>query len=133
MFSIAADAMFAEEAFSIGAEGAFGATDAIEVYIGAAYSESNNAAPLLMSAAFYDDAEILADEVFTIYGGVNFDVTETIVANAEVGYVDYTGGDLVYGAAGVTYAPGGNFETGVDVYADTDDLYAVTFSASKSF
>jgi hypothetical protein len=133
MFSLSADAVFAEDSFSIGAEGGFAATDTVEVYIGAAYSESNNAAPLLMSAAFYDDAAILADEVFTVYGGVNFDVTETIVANAEVGYVDYTGGDLVYGAAGVTYAPGGNFETGVDVYADTDDLYAVTFSSSKSF
>ncbi|WP_332714910.1 hypothetical protein [Pelagibacterium mangrovi] len=133
MFSLSADAMFADEAFNIAAEGAFGATDAIEIYIGAAYSESNNGLPLIMTAAYYDDAAIVTDELFTVYGGVNFDVTETIVATAELGYVDYNGGDLVYGAAGVTYAPGGNFETSVDVYGDTEDLYAITFNASKSF
>lgn len=129
MFSLDVDAAFSDaDGFAIGGQAGFDATDTIAVYVGAAYAEAAG----IMTATYYDNGA-LTGETFAVYGGVEADVTETIAANLEVGYVDYTTGDLVYGAAGVTYAPGGNFETGLDVYVDTDDVYALTFSASKSF
>ena len=125
MFTLDADAWFQEGGdFGIGAEGAFDATDTIEVYLGAAYE---------------DEFQVAAAgnvESFTVYGGVNADITETLSANAEVGYVEHSGavvGDYIYGVAGVTYAPGGGFETGLSVFADTDDHYKLTFEASKEF
>ncbi|SDG71347.1 porin [Pelagibacterium luteolum] len=129
MFSLDVDAAFTEaDEFAVAGEGSFGATDTIDVYLGAAYAEDAG----IMNATYYDNGALVG-ETFAVYAGVNAEVVENISVNAEVGYVDYSAGDLVYGAGGVTYAPGGNFETGLSAYADTDDVYAVTFSASKSF
>eukprot|EP00873_Tetraselmis_striata_P030307 jgi/Tetstr1/450571/TSEL_037607.t1 len=119
MFTLDVDAYIDEIAgdndWGIAAEGSFDATETVAVYIGAGYQE------------------VVAVDQFTVYGGVNADVTETISANAELGYVDVGGADYIYGAAGVTYAPGGGFETGLSVFADTDDHYKLTFEASKEF
>lgn len=116
MFSLDADTFFEDNGdWGIAGEGSFDATDTVAVYIGAGYQELG------------------AIDVFTVYGGVDVDVTETISANAEIGYTDFGGADYIYGAAGVTYAPGGGFETGLSVWADTDDHYKLTFEASKEF
>lgn len=116
MFSLDADTFFEDNGdWGIAGEGSFDATDTVAVYIGAGYQE------------------LAAIDVFTVYGGVDVDVTETISANAEIGYTDFGGADYIYGAAGVTYAPGGGFETGLSVWADTDDHYKLTFEASKEF
>ena len=117
MFSIDADAWFAEsDEWGIAAEGSFDATETVAVYLGAGYQD------------------LIFSEYFTVYGGVDFDVTETLTANAELGFVDESAvGDYVYGVAGVTYAPGGGFETSLSAFAATDDHYKVTFEASKEF
>lgn len=119
MFSLDVDAWIQEDGadsnWGVAGEGAFDATDTVEVYIGAGYQE------------------VATVDIFTVYGGVNADVTETIAANAELGYTDNGGADYIYGVAGVTYAPGGGFETGLSVFADTDDHYKLTFEASKEF
>lgn len=139
MFTLDADAAFAEgDQYFVGVEGSFAATDIIDVYVGAAYADG-----LLTRArvgsAYYGGQGDSWDEVGVVYGGVNVAATENISVNAEVGYVEYTRttatgfNDLVYGAAGVSYAPGGGFTSGLDVYADTEDAYAVTFNARKSF
>lgn len=136
MFTLDVDAVFAEgDEFFIGAEGGFAATDTVDVYLGANYAE-NLMARGSVKGNYYGDLTGV-ETLFTVYGGVKVALTETISANAEVGYVEGTIAgattDLVYGAAGVAYKPGGNFETSLDVYADTRDAYAVTFKASKSF
>ena len=117
MFSLDADAWFAEsDEWGIAAEGSFDATETVAVYLGAGYQD------------------LLVNEIFTVYGGVDFDVTETLTANAELGFVDESAvGDYVYGVAGVTYAPGGGFETSLSAFAATDDHYKLTFEASKEF
>ncbi len=116
MFTLDADAYFRDNSdWGIAGEGSFDATDTVAVYIGAGYQE------------------VAAVDIFTVYGGVDADVTETITANAELGYTDNGGADYIYGAAGVTYAPGGGFETSLNVFADTDDHYKLTFEASKEF
>ena len=117
MFTLKADSWFEDNGdFGVAGEGSFAATDTIDVYLGAGYQD------------------LVGVESFTVYGGIEADVTETIAATAELGYVDLTpGGDYIYGAAGVTYAPGGGFETGLSVFADTDDHYKLTFEASKEF
>lgn len=117
MFTLKADSWFEDNGdWGVAGEGSFGATDTIDVYLGAGYQD------------------LVGTESFTVYGGVEADVTETIAATAELGYVDETpGGDYIYGAAGLTYAPGGGFETSLNVFADTDDHYKLTFEASKEF
>lgn len=119
MFTLDVDAFIDEIAgdndWGIAAEGSFDATETVAIYIGAGYQE------------------VVAVDQFTVYGGVNADVTETIAANAELGYVDNGGADYIYGAAGLTYAPGGGFETSLNVFADTDDHYRLAFEASKEF
>jgi len=116
MFTLDADAYFRDNGdWGVAGEGSFDATDTVAVYIGAGYQE------------------VAAVDIFTVYGGVDADVTETIAANAELGYTDNGGADYIYGAAGVTYAPGGGFETSLNVFADTDDHYKLTFEASKEF
>ena len=116
MFTLDADAYFRDNSdWGIAGEGSFDATETVAVYIGAGYQE------------------VAAVDIFTVYGGVDADVTETITANAELGYTDNGGADYIYGAAGVTYAPGGGFETSLNVFADTDDHYKLTFEASKEF
>ncbi|WP_338607099.1 porin [Pelagibacterium nitratireducens] len=119
MFTLDVDAFIDEIAgdndWGIAGEGSFDATETVAVYLGAGYQED------------------VAVDIFTVYGGVDVDVTETIAANAELGYTDNGGADYIYGAAGVTYAPGGGFETSLNVFADTDDHYKLTFEASKEF
>jgi hypothetical protein len=116
MFTLDADAFFEDNGdWGVAGEGSFDATDTVAIYIGAGYQE------------------VAAVDIFTVYGGVNADVTETIAANAELGYVDNGGADYIYGAAGLTYAPGGGFETSLNVFADTDDHYRLAFEASKEF
>ena len=143
MFSLNADAVFAEnDDYFVGAEGSFAATDTVAVYVGATYSEGLLARERAGST-YYGDLSggdrVLWGEVWSVYGGVDVEVTENVSVNGEVGYVEYTAAgvvgtqDLVYGAAGVSYAPGGGFTSGLDVYADTQDAYAVTFNARKSF
>jgi hypothetical protein len=116
MFTLDVDGYFEDGGdWGVAGEGAFDATDTIAVYLGAGYQE------------------VAAVDQFTVYGGVNADVTETIAANVELGYTDNGVGDYIYGVAGVTYAPGGGFETSLNVFADTDDHYKLTFEASKEF
>ncbi len=119
MFTLDVDAFIDEIAgdndWGIAGEGSFDATETVAVYLGAGYQEDG------------------VVDIFTVYGGVDADVTETIAANAELGYTDNGGADYIYGAAGVTYAPGGGFETSLNVFADTDDHYKLTFEASKEF
>ncbi|AEQ51123.1 porin [Pelagibacterium halotolerans] len=116
MFTLDADAFFEDNGdWGVAGEGAFDATDTVAIYLGAGYQE------------------VAAIDIFTVYAGVDADVTETIAANAELGYVDNGGADYIYGAAGITYAPGGGFETSLSAFADTDDHYKLTFEASKEF
>jgi hypothetical protein len=116
MFSLDVDSFFEDNNdWGVAGEGSFDATDTVAIYIGAGYQE------------------VAAVDIFTVYGGVDADVTETIAANAELGYVDNGGADYIYGAAGITYAPGGGFETSLSAFADTDDHYKLTFEASKEF
>ncbi|WP_421950608.1 porin [Pelagibacterium sp.] len=119
MFTLDVDAFFEDSGeWGVAGEGSFDATDTVAVYLGAGYEEDTGT------------------DSWTVYGGVDVDVTEVIVANAELGYVERTGAivtDYIYGAAGVTYAPGGGFETGLTVYANTLDDYKLTFEASKEF
>ena len=119
MFSLRADAVFAEdESWGIAGEGSFAATETIDVYLGAGYQDDFN----------------VAGEVFTVYGGVDVAVTETISTYAELGYTDPDlDEDYVYGAAGVTYAPGGNFEASLDGFIATNDDYQLVFSMEKTF
>lgn len=119
MFSLRADAVFAEdESWGIAGEGSFAATETIDVYLGAGYQDDFN----------------VAGEVFTVYGGVDVAVTETISTYAELGYTDPDlDEDYVYGAAGVTYAPGGNFEASLDGFVATNDDYQLVFSMEKTF
>ena len=126
MFTLDVDAFFEDSGeWGVAGEGSFDATDTVAVYLGAGYEEDTSH---VTPAALV--------ESWTVYGGVDVDVTETIAANAELGYVERTGAivtDYIYGAAGVTYAPGGGFETGLTVYANTLDDYKLTFEASKEF
>src|SRR5690606_21228003 len=119
-------AIFTEdEDFGIAGEGSFAATDVIDVYLGAGYREDNVVGG--------------TDEIFTVYGGVDYAVTETISTYAELGYTEVNaaaaGGDedYVYGAGGVTYAPGGNFETSLEGFIATNDDYQLVFSMEKTF
>jgi hypothetical protein len=115
MFTLDADAFFEDNGdWGVAGEGSFDATETVAVYLGAGYQD-------------------IGVDQFTVYGGVDVDVTETIAANAELGYTDNGAADYIYGAAGVTYAPGGGFETSLNVFADTDDHYKLTFEASKEF
>ncbi|WMT88517.1 porin [Pelagibacterium sp. 26DY04] len=117
MFSLKADALFNDdEDFAIMGEGSFDATETVAVYLGAGYEE------------------LASVEIFTVYGGVDVDVTETITAFAELGYTDPEGlDDYVYGAGGVTYAPGGNFETSLEGFVASNENYQVVFSMEKTF
>ncbi|UYQ70783.1 porin [Pelagibacterium flavum] len=116
MFSLDTDAFFEDNGdWGVAGEGSFDATDTVAVYIGAGYQE------------------VAAVDIFTVYAGVDADVTETIAANAELGYTDNGGADYIYGAAGLTYAPGGGFETSINAYANTVDDYRLSFEASKEF
>lgn len=117
MFSIKADTAFDEDGtWFIGGEGSFAATDTIAVLVGATYTDFN------------------PGELWSVYGGVEADVTETISARAQIGYIDdNAGADFIYGELGAFYTPGGNFETGLELTATDNGDYQVTFSASKSF
>lgn len=116
MFTLDTDAYFREnDDWGVAGEGAFSATDTIDVYIGAGYQE------------------VAALEQTTFYGGVNVDVIESVTANAEIGYTDTGAEEFLYGEAGVTYAPGGGFETGLSAFVDDNEHYKVTFEASKEF
>lgn len=130
MFTLDADAFFEDSGeWGVAAEGSFDATDTVAIYLGAGYEEdAGNVLPAAVAANLV--------ESWTVYGGVDVDITETLTANAELGYVEQTGavvGDYIYGAAGITYAPGGGFETSLNAFADTDDHYKLTFEASKEF
>ncbi len=117
MFSLKADALFDEdEKFALMGEGSFDATETVAVYLGAGYEE------------------LAAVEIFTVYGGVDVDVTETITAFAELGYTDVEiEEEYVYGAAGLTYAPGGNFEASLEGFVASNENYQVVFSMEKTF
>lgn len=117
MFSIKADTAIDEDGvWFIGGEGSFAATDTIDVLVGATYTDFN------------------PGELWSVYGGVEADVTETISARAQIGYIDdNAGNEFIYGELGAFYAPGGDFETGLELTATGDGDYQVTFSASKGF
>lgn len=120
MFSIKADVLFDEPGnWTIAGEGSFAATDTIDVFIGAAYTDV---------AGFAD--------TWTIYGGAEFGVTENISARAQIGYIENAAlvlADVVYGEVGLSYAPGGGFKSSLDLTATDRGDYQVTFSAEKSF
>ncbi|RDE09007.1 porin [Pelagibacterium lacus] len=119
MFSLKVDALFDEDGdWGIFGEGSFAATDTIDVFVGAAYNDWVGGA-----------------SDFTVYGGAEFDVTETISARAQIGYIEFNpgGANFVYGELGAVYAPGGGFEAGLDLTATTDGDYQLTFTTSKKF
>lgn len=118
MFSLKADVIFDDSgAWTVAGEGSFAATDSVDVFVGAAYSDWVGA------------------EDFTIYGGAEFGVTETISARAQIGYIEFNpgGAGFVYGELGAVYAPGGGYEAALDLTATTDGDYQLTFTTSKKF
>lgn len=121
MFSLLAEVEFDEnEDFQVGGELGFDATDTVGIYVG----------------SVYNDGWDRTGEMLEVYGGVDFDITEALSANAEVGG-EFVGDDLdddrYYGSLGVDYTPGGNLEMGADATAYTDGNMEFGFDASKSF
>ncbi|HWJ87393.1 MAG TPA: porin [Pelagibacterium sp.] len=136
MFSLKADALFDEPGnWTIAGEGSFAATDTVDIFVGAAFTEFAG-----------------GTDTWTIYGGAEFGLTENISARAQVGYIENARstdavvpavpplpatrlalGDVVYGEIGLSYAPGGGFKSSLDLTATDRGDYQVTFSAEKSF
>jgi len=66
--------------------------------------------------------------------GVSALVTETVTLSAAVGYQTTTlaAGSVVYGKAGVAWAPGGGFDLSLNGEVNSSSAYKGTFKASKS-
>ncbi len=59
-------------------------------------------------------------------------VTETLTATAAVGAIDSTlTPGLIYGKAGLAWAPGGGFTSSIEGYANTLGGFKATFKAAK--
>ncbi|WP_116654337.1 porin [Pelagibacterium sediminicola] len=128
MFTLAASAEFLNTAgvneLGLGASVGFQATETVKINAGFRYFDPNTAAAndegwqaaLQVVAAVAEGIE--ASAAVGAYGGGTIPA-----ANDPVAYVDL----------GLTYKPGGGFETGVGLEANALGAYKVKFNAKKSF
>jgi hypothetical protein len=73
------------------------------------------------------------DDVWQAEAGVSAAVTETITATAAIGAIDGTGDPLViYGKAGLAWAPGGGFTSSIEGKAQSNGAFSATFKAAKT-
>jgi hypothetical protein len=77
----------------------------------------------------------VADNNYQVEAGVSAAVTETITLTAAVGAADSTAAGaagLIYGKAGLAWAPGGGFTSSIEGQANTLGGYKATFKAAKT-
>lgn len=91
---------------------------------------------LNLGGRFFDDTTDI-DGAWQVEAGVSADVTETIIVTAAVGAIagresaNGTTTSLIYGKAGLAWAPGGGFTSGISGEANTLGGYKATFTAAK--
>ncbi|MEO7221276.1 MAG: hypothetical protein ABIY37_02290 [Devosia sp.] len=73
------------------------------------------------------------DDVWQAEAGISAAATETITVTAALGAIDGTGDPLVvYGKAGLAWAPGGGFTSSIEGKAQSNGAYSATFKAAKT-
>lgn len=104
---------------------------------GSVSAEVTEGVTLNLGGRFSNEADLDEDGIYELAAGITADVTETLEANAKVGYVfdDHAGDDfdLWYAEAGLTWTPGGDYEASVTGKINSEEAVTIETSVSKAF
>jgi len=106
--------------YTVGAEIGYDITEAVAVFVAARYDTEG-----------YEDAP---DEGYQIEAGMVVALSETLSANASIGYDSKVADDEgIYAGVGLDWSPNADFEANINLDIAQTGAYEVSFGASKSF
>ena len=112
-------------------------TSADEIGFGASVgADVTDTVSINLGARWFDyNTTLVNRDIWTVAAQVVAKVTESVTLTAEVG-VDgesLNSTTVGYGSVEANWKPGGGFESSVELWANANSAYAVTFAAKKSF
>ena len=98
---------------------------------GSLSAEVTDGVKVNLGSRFYQSA--LNPDVWQAEAGISAAATETITVTAAIGAIDGTADPLViYGKAGLAWAPGGGFTSSIEGKAQSNGAFKATFKAAKT-